>query len=90
MKMVSFDVFPHLNMIPGSDANFDKILANIHLSMDQTQKWSNKLMKKIPRNPEKEVVGEGSNETRNLDLPLPSYWNEGASVPLDFNIFQKS
>ena len=36
MKMVSFDVFPHLNMIPGSDANFDKILANIHLSMDQT------------------------------------------------------
>ena len=74
MKMVSFDVFPHLNMIPGSDANFDKILANIHLSMDQTQKWSNKLMKKIPRNPEKEVVGGGgSNETRNLDPP-PTKW----------------
>ena len=35
-----------------------------------TQKWSNKLMKKIPRNPEKEVVGGGgSNETRNLDPP---------------------
>ena len=35
-----------------------------------TQKWSNNLMKKIPRNPEKEAVGGGgSNETRNLDPP---------------------
>ena len=44
-------------------------------------------MKKIPRNPEKEVVGGGVERDPE---PRPPLLNEGASVPLDFNIFQKS